>query len=61
MLTPKQSLERIAMTGLGRHVAMGGSGLTEALSERGAQYRGGLLGVLGRVDRAGSRASEENC
>lgn len=46
------------MTGLGRHVAMGGSGLTEALSRRGAQYRGGLLRVLGRVDRAGSRASE---
>lgn len=49
------------MTGLGRHVAMGGSGLTEALSERGAQYRGGLLGVLGRVDSAGGRASEESC
>ena len=60
-LTPKQPPERTTMTGLGRHVAMGGGGLTEALSERGAQCWGGLLGIPGRVDRAGSRGSEESC
>lgn len=60
MLTPEATTGKKQQDWLGRRVAVGGAGLTEALSGRGEGV-GGTLVLVWKVDRLGERGRRAAC